>query len=96
MSVIMEAQEGDSIVIITDFTVCEERILFNWESSKDFKIGDVVYYSDFIKDEKEPQEYLSWFVQFKDNDGKTYSASQLYFVTMDEWEDLEEYFKGKK
>jgi hypothetical protein len=94
MSVIMEAQTGDPIVFIIEVVGCEDGVPFNWESSKEFKIGDIVYYLDFYKDENEPQEYLAWCIKFKDANGRTYSATQTLLVTMDEWNDLSNHFKG--
>ncbi len=95
MSVIMECQKGDPIVfIMQDVVLCEVGIPFSWDKSREFHIGDVVYYEDGFKDQNEPQDYLSWMVVFKTDDGKTYSASQLYFVTVDQWEDLANYFNN--
>jgi hypothetical protein len=96
MSVIMESQTGDPIVFISEVVGCEGGIPFNWESSKEFKIGEVVYYLDFLKKESQPQEYLAWCIRFKTCDGRTYSATQTLLVTMDEWKELEKYFKGDK
>ncbi len=95
MGVIIESQPGDSIVFISNAVICEDGKPFNWESSKEFKIGDIVSYVDFFKNEKQSQEYISWFIKFKDRDGKIYSAVQTYFVTMEEWEQLEKHFENR-
>jgi hypothetical protein len=34
-------------------------------------------------------------VKFKADDGKVYSATQLYFATEDAWADIEEHFKAR-
>lgn len=69
------------------------RKMFDWENSRKFHVGDIVKYVDEYADPNETQDHLKWMVKFKCDDGTTYSASQLYFVTQDDWEDIIKYFK---
>lgn len=45
------------------------------------------------------QKHLSWVVQFKTEEGKEYTANQLYFVTDEIWTNLKAFvqrsFKAK-
>lgn len=95
MSVIMESLEGDPIVIISSFIGCEHGTLFSWEKASEFNVGDIVYFVDYYENEKEPQGYLAHRVIFKTDDGKIFSAVQINFVTMDEWDEITNYFKLK-
>jgi len=95
MSVIMESREGDPIVIVNGFSGCEHGTQFSWEKARCFEVGEIVYFIDDIKDENERQDYLAHKVLYKTEDGKIYSAVQISFMTMDEWKDVEEYFKKK-
>ena len=95
MGVIMESLEGDPIVLITNFLACEQGTLFSWEKSREFNIGDIVYFVDDFKDENETQDYLAYCVLFKTEDGKIYSATQTYFVTLEDWNKIKSYFKEK-
>jgi hypothetical protein len=95
VSVIVESYDGDPIVFIANGTLCEDGIPFSLENAQNFSIGDVVYFEDFFKLANEPQEYLAWFVRFRTAEGKRYSAVQTYFVTMDDWQALTEYFRRR-
>jgi len=88
MSVITESLEETPIVIITSFVACEYGIQFSWDDAREFGIGEVVYYLDDFKKENIKQEHLQWFVKFRTEDGKVYSASQLYFIGEYEWEEI--------
>ena len=66
---------------------------FDWKYAREFKIGEVVYYIDYFKDHNVMQEHLQWLVEFRTAEGKTYSASQLYFVCEYEWENIVEHVK---
>jgi hypothetical protein len=93
MSVISESLEMTPIVIITNFVSCEHGIEFNWDKSTEFSVGDVVNFIDAFEDEKIKQEHLKWKVKFQTSEGKIHSASQLYFVTTDEWEIISKHFE---
>lgn len=95
MSVIMESQEGDSIVIVKGFCGCEYGTQFYWEKARCFEVGEIVYFVDDYKNKNERQDYLAHKVIFKTEDGKIYSAVQICFMTLDEWNNVEEYFKKK-
>ncbi|MHB1421509.1 MAG: hypothetical protein ACYCX4_18335 [Bacillota bacterium] len=69
--------------------------LFSWEKSRDFEIGDIVYYLEGFnnENENERQGHLKWMIKFKAADGKIYTAIQTYFITMDNWKEIENYLK---
>jgi hypothetical protein len=91
----MESERGTPIVIIGNFVTTEHGVSFSWGEAREFHVGEVVYFEDDYKDENTTQEYLAFMVKFKTDDGKIYSANQLYFVTEDEWADIEDYFRAK-
>jgi hypothetical protein len=93
MSVIAESLENDPIVIISKFVACEYGTEFDWEFAQEFDIGEEVYFVDFFKNDNTKQEYLQWFVKFRTKEGKVYSATQLYFVCENEWQDIVEHIK---
>jgi hypothetical protein len=93
MSVISESLENDPIVIISEFVACEDGMEFDWDLAQKFKIGEVVYFIDFFKDNNIRQEYLQWFVKFRTKEGKIYSATQLFFVCEYEWQDIVEHIQ---
>ena len=93
MSVITESLQNEPIVIISNFVACKHNEQFDWEKSREFNIGDIVYFLDAFEDKNTKQEHLKWFVKFRTEEGDIYSATQLYFVVMDEWEDIIEYAK---
>lgn len=95
MSVSAEARTDDPIVLISCFTACEYGTPFTWEKSRDFEIGDIVYYIEGFYNENETLGHLKWKIKFKTDDGKIYAAIQTYFVTMDNWQDIEKYFMEK-
>lgn len=89
MSVIMESRLGDKIVfVIGDVRLCEFGIEFTWKNSREFKVGELVTYVDAHKDPRCTQDYLSWYIKFETDDHKIYAATQLYFVTLDEWKEI--------
>ena len=88
----MESLKGDQIRIISGFSSSPFKMQFSWETSHDFKIGDAVTYVDDYKDKNSTQDYLSWMIIFKADDGLEYSASQLYFKTEEDWEKLKKHF----
>lgn len=95
MSVITESRPGDPIVFIEGGVMCEYGEEFEWDKAKEFEIGEVVYYLDEYEEENEGNPHTSWKVLFKTYDGKTYSANQLFLVTMSLWEQIENHFREK-
>lgn len=91
MFVITESEENDPIVIIGDFVACECGVKFDWKYARKFYAGEIVYYLDFYKDINTTQEYLQWFVKFRTKEGTIYSATQLYFVSENEWKNIVEH-----
>jgi hypothetical protein len=94
MSVISETQENSPIIVTSQFVACQYGTEFNWEASREFNIGDSVMYLDSYEDGKVKQEHLKWKIKFQCQDGTIYAASQLYFVTLDNWEEIQKYFSG--
>lgn len=69
-------RDVDPIVFVTgDVVLCEFGTPFTWENTREFSVGEVVYYIEDFKDETSTQ------------------ATQLYFVTMDEWQALAQHFR---
>lgn len=95
MSVIMEAEPEDKIYLISNVTVSPFGEMFSYSTAKDFIIGNYVFYEDSFKNKTSTQDFLSWFVKFKDSDGKEYAISQGYLVTENEWNDLYDFFQNK-
>lgn len=95
MNVIIESQENDEIVIIDNFFACEDGTDYDSEKEQEFKIGDVVYFVDFYENEDIPGRYDSWMVKFRTKDGRIFSAIQTMFVTLEIWEEIEQFFKEK-
>lgn len=93
MSVISESLHNEPIVIISNFVACKHDEEFEWEKSREFNLGEVVYFLDGFENKRTKQEHLKWFVKFKTKEGDIYSATQLYFIMMDEWKDIIKYAK---
>src|SRR5262249_32761247 len=93
MSVILESQAGDELIIIQEFNASPEGEPFSWESSHRFRVGERVRYVCFAQ----AQHYkdhpgLGWMVCFDAMDGKRYQATQTYFVTEECWQGLKRFF----
>jgi hypothetical protein len=80
------------IVVIMQFVACPDGVLFNWEYSREFNIGEKVMFLDDYEDVNVRQDHLKWMIRFQCEDGSIYSASQLYFVTLEEWGEIVQYF----
>lgn len=93
MGVITESLENDPIVIISKFVACEHGTEFDWDYAREFDIGEVVYYIDFFRNNNIRQKHLQWFVKFMTKEGTIYSATQLYFVCENAWQDIVEHIK---
>lgn len=93
MSVISESAEQMIIVVISQFVACQYGTSFTWEDSREFNIGDKVKFLDAFEDTNVRQEHLKWKVKFLCEDGNVYAASQLYFVTIEAWEEIVKHFK---
>ncbi len=93
MSVIMESLEGDTIVFIAEGYACEDGVQFSLKNATKFSIADRVRYVGEYKDRTSKQDYLAWKIRFKTEDGRVFSATQGYFLTVDEWSAIEKHFK---
>lgn len=94
MSVIMESLSGDTIFFIAKGYASPYKQKFSHNTAKEFNIGDPVIFLDGYKESNCSQDYLSWFVLFKDSSGQEYAMNQGYFVTKEEWENLFSYFSN--
>jgi hypothetical protein len=92
MSAILEAQVGDEIVCIAEFSASPEGEGFTWESSRTFHIGERVRYAGFYQDDHFKDHPSGWMVLFDVSDGKRYQGTQTYFVTVDCWRNLKRFF----
>ena len=93
MSVILEAQIGDTLINIMEFHASPEGKAFSWKTSRKFKVGEPVRYDSFFQDEHfKNHPGLGWMVVVKAADGKRYAATQTNFVTEDCWHGLKDFF----
>lgn len=92
MSPILEAQLGDEIVCIGEFSASPQGQGFSWETSRTFRIGERMLYAGSYRDDQLRDHPAGWMVLFDAPDGKRYSATQTYFVTRDCWRGLKRFF----
>jgi hypothetical protein len=93
MSVILESQPGDELIIIEAFHASPDGEPFSWESSHHFRVGERVRYVEYVQDQHyKDHPGLGWMVRFEAADGKPYTATQTYFVTEDCWQGLKKFF----
>lgn len=93
MSVILESQAGDELIILEEFHASPEGMPFSWETSRRFTIGERVRYVSFFQDQHfKDHPGLGWMVLFEGADGKRYAATQTYFVTEECWQGLKRFF----
>ena len=93
MSVILESQPGDELIVIEAFHAAAEGERFSWENSRHFRIGERVRYLGFLQDQHyKDHPGLGWMVRFQAADSKPYLAAQTYFVTEECWRGLKKFF----
>jgi hypothetical protein len=92
MSVIVESQPGDVLVCIEGFSASPKGEPFSWETSRTFRVGESVRYVSYYQDDHFKDRPVGWMVTFEATDGKTYAATQTYFVTCECWEGLKRFF----
>jgi len=93
MSVILESQSGDELVVIEAFHASPEGEGFAWETSRHFRVGERVRYLGFLQDQYYRDHLgLGWVVRFEAADAKTYLATQTYFVTEECWQGVKKFF----
>src|SRR5262249_48278424 len=93
MSVILESQPGDELIVIEAFHASPEGEKFSWETSHHFRVGERVRYLSFLHDQYyKDHPGLGWMVRFETADGKQYAATQTYFVTEECWQGLKKFF----
>jgi hypothetical protein len=93
MSVILESQAGDELIIIEAFHASPEGESFSWETSRHFRVGERVRYLGFLRDRHyKDHPGLGWMVRFEVANGKQYTATQTYFVSEECWQGLKKFF----
>jgi hypothetical protein len=92
MSAILEAQVGDEIVCIGEFSASPHGEGFSWGTSRTFRIGERLRFAGYYRDDHYKDHPTGWMVLFDAPDGKRYSATQTYFVTTDCWLGLKRFF----
>ena len=93
MSVILESQPGDEILIVQAFHAAPEGQPFSWGASRKFRVGERVRYVRFEQDaHHRDHPGLGWQVVFDAADGKRYAATHTYFVTEECWQGLKRFF----
>ncbi len=92
MSPILEAQVGDEIVCIGEFSASPHGEGFSWATSRTFRIGERIRYAGYFRDDHFKDHPAGWMVLFDAADGKRYSATQTYFATLDCWRGLKRFF----
>ncbi len=92
MSFIPECQVGDQLVCIESFSASPKGESFSWATCRTFKIGEPVRYVSHYRDEYYKDHPGGWMVVLEAADGKTYAATQTYFVTEECWQGLKKFF----
>ena len=93
MGVISESQAGDELICIVSFSVSPKGTVRSWDTAREFRVGERIRYVGF-RHERGP-EYdhpTDWMVDFDAADGQRYSATHIYFVTVECWEGLKKHF----
>lgn len=91
MSALLEAQAGDDIVCIAEFSASPYGEDFSWDTSRTFRVGERMRYAGYYRDDHFQDHPTGWMVLF-DADGKRYGATQTYFVTIERWRGLKWFF----
>jgi len=93
MSVIIESQMGNELIIIEQFSGSPHGVKTSWATNRTFRIGERVRYVSFFQDQRDKDiPGLGWMVLFVAADGKRYAAAQTYFVTEECWQGLKNHF----
>jgi hypothetical protein len=92
MSPILEAQVGEEIICIGEFSASPHGEGFAWETSRTFHIGERMRYAGYYRDDHFKDHPTGWMVLFDASDGKRYHATQTYFATVDCWRGLKRFF----
>jgi hypothetical protein len=91
MNVILESEPGDELICVTEFSASPEGTTPSWETMRTFRVGDRVRYVDYYQDQNLKDNPVCWMVLFDAADGRRYSATQSYFVTIECWDGLKRY-----
>jgi hypothetical protein len=92
VSVILEAQSGDEIICIQEFSAAPHGEPFSWQASRTFRVGERVRFAGSYQDDHFKDQATGWMVLFDALDGKRYQATQTYFVTEECWRGLKRFF----
>ena len=64
MSPILEAQVGDEIVCIGEFSASPHGEGFAWETSRNFRVGERMRYAGYYRDDHFKDHPTGWMVLF--------------------------------
>src|SRR4051812_35863805 len=95
MSAILETQPGDELVCIEQFSVAPMGTASQIKTRTNFRIAERVRYVSYYQDERLKDNPAGWMVVFESlnaKDSRQYSATQTYFVTIEQWKALTRYF----
>jgi len=92
MSVILECQPGDEFVCIQEFHASPDGEGFSWDTSRQFHVGDRLQYRGCRQGAHFKDRSNGWQILFETSDGKSYAATQTYFVTCECWRAVKKYF----
>jgi hypothetical protein len=92
MSVILESQPGDEFVCIVEFHGSPDGEPFSWDTSLKFRVGERLRFVSARRHPHLKDQPGGWQVVFDGPDGKRYAATQVYFVTLETWEGIKNYF----
>ncbi len=92
MSPILEAEVGDDIICIGEFTASPYGQAFSWQASRTFHVGERLRYAGYYRDDHFKDHPSGWMVLFDAPDGTRYHGTQSYFITVDCWRNLKRFF----
>jgi hypothetical protein len=95
MSVILESLPGYPIYCIATFYAWPEGADRLVAPRQEIHVGDRVSYVASSEDEHFKDHPARWRVTFDTPDGRRFTAVDSLFVTEDDWERLEEFFRQK-
>jgi len=92
MSVILESLPGDEIVCLGNFHGSPDGEPFSSETARHFRVGERLRYAGARQHHNLKDQPGGWQVIYDAADGKRYSATQTYFVTLETWQGIKKYF----
>src|SRR4051812_28287663 len=92
MSVLLECEPGDEFFCIREFYGSPDGETVSAENNRKFTIGERLKYVGSRRNQNLKNHPSGWHVVFQASDRKTYSATQVFFVTKDTWQALKRFF----